>query len=101
MNEYRVGQLVNVTTSTAFQSNAGTAFDPEVVTFTVTDPAATSTDYVYGTDAEVTKNATGDYTLTIPVDAAGFWHYAIVGEQNDGSNRGSAFGRFLVRSLGV
>lgn len=97
-NSYEVGDRVEITTSTVFQNAAGTPFDPDTVTFEVKDPAGTTTSYVYGTDAEVTKNGTGDYSCTIDVDTAGTWRYYIIGEQSSGENRGADQGYFKVKA---
>lgn len=47
--------------------------DPGVVTIQVKTPAASTTAYVYGTDAEVTRIATGVYQIAFAVTAAGTW----------------------------
>lgn len=100
-NEYDVGDRIKLSTSTAFADSAGTAFDPDVVRFKVRDPAGTTTTYVYGTDANVTKVATGDYECEVDVDTAGMWLYRIEGEQSSGENRGADEGRFVVIIPGV
>lgn len=47
--------------------------DPSVVIGWTRTPSGTVTTYTYGTDSEVTKIDTGDYTLTFDVDTAGTW----------------------------
>lgn len=100
-NTYEVGDRVRIQTSTPFQDADETAFDPEVVTFEVKDPAGTTTAYVYLTDDEVSKIATGDYACDIDVDAAGTWRYYVLGEQSDGENRGADQGSFYVKAKGT
>lgn len=95
---YEKGDRIAITTSTPFQDASGSAFDPQVVTFKVTDPAGETTSYVYDEDSEVVKNDTGDYTCTIDVDSEGVWFYRIEGEQSDGENRGADEGNFKVVS---
>lgn len=99
-NEYDVGDRIDIYSSTAFQDNSGNVFDPDTVTFEVKDPNRTTTTYIYdqdgSQDASITKNGTGDYTLTIDVDTAGLWHYYIKGEQDSGQNRGADQGFFNV-----
>ena len=104
-NTYDTGDRVKIETSTdtggtLFQDADGTAFDPTTVTFTINEPRTASVDYVYGVDAEVTKNGTGDYTCTIDVDTPGIWYYRIAGD-NSGENRGADEGTFTVRQSSV
>lgn len=49
------------------------AVDPSVVKGWTRTPSGTVTTYTYGTDSEVAKVDTGDYTLTFDVDMAGTW----------------------------
>ena len=100
-NTYDPGDRVDLSTSTVFQDSDGTAFDPDVVTFIVNEPGVTSVEYVYGTDPEVVKNDTGDYTCTIDVETIGWWYYRIQGETSGGQNRGAAEGSFNVRESRV
>lgn len=95
-NKYDAGDRIEITTSTPFQNAAGTAFDPDVVRFKVKAPGVTAVTYTYGTDDEVTQNATGDYSCTIDVETAGDWYYRIEGETSDEVNRGADEGKFTV-----
>ena len=102
MNSYDLGDRIEIyNTATPFQNAAGTAFDPNIVRFKVKNPAGTTTTYTYGVDAQVTKNATGDYTCTIDVDSSGSWYYRIEGEQTGGENRGADEGSFYVKGTAV
>lgn len=96
-NTYEVGDRIRISTSTPFQDIDAVDIDPDVVTFTVKNPNGTSTDYIYGTDGEVTKAGTGDYDCDIDVDIAGRWYYYIIGETSGGVNRGAHQGYFDVR----
>ena len=96
-DEFEVGDRVEIYSSTVFQDKNGTAFDPDVVTFQVKGPGVSDwTDYVFGTDPEVTNPATGSYILAIDVETAGLWKYYIKGETAGGQNRGAARGELYV-----
>jgi len=96
-NTYEQGDRIRISTSTPFQDAAGVDTDPNTVTFEVKNPAGTTTSYVYGTDSNVTKAATGDYDCDIDVEAAGIWYYYIKGESSGGENRGADQGYFYVQ----
>jgi hypothetical protein len=55
-----------VLASVAFTNAAGAPTNPTAVTFMVRT-LNTQTDYVYGTDDEVTRPSTGTYVLTLPI----------------------------------
>jgi len=52
------------------------------------------TTYVYGTDSELVKDATGDYHFDVDVDEEGTWYYRIEGETSGGAKQGAAEGTF-------
>jgi len=58
-NTYDVGDLVQL--SVTFKNSAGTNTDPTTVTFKLQTPDAATTTYVYGTDSQLVKSATGVY----------------------------------------
>lgn len=58
-----------------FTDEDGNAVDPDTVTFSTYTPNGTLTSYVYGTDAEVGKSATGSYYADIVPDESGRWHF--------------------------
>ena len=60
-----------VTVTAAFVNDADAAVDPTTVTFHQQMPDGTITSYVYGTDAEVTKSSTGNYTFKRTATQAG------------------------------
>lgn len=69
----QIGQQ-SVATAT-FRNDAGTLADPSTVTFLFRTSAGVETDYVYGTDSEVTKTSTGVYEFTAPTYASTGPHY--------------------------
>lgn len=56
----------------------GSATDPTTVTFRVTPPSGTAVDYTYAA-AEVTRNATGDYSKGVPSGENGIWKCELIG----------------------
>ncbi len=48
--------------------------DPTTVTIRSLNPSLVETEYVYGTDSEVTRDSTGIYRLTLQLVAAGDWY---------------------------
>ena len=74
---------------------SGTAVDPSTVTAKwVIDPGGSITSYVYGVDAELVKNDTGDYYFDITIAAEGRHLYRLEGTGNNAAAQG---GVFLVR----
>jgi len=54
-----------------FRNASDALTDPTTVVFLYKDPRGQTTRYVYGTDSELTKNATGDYQVLITGSLAG------------------------------
>jgi len=77
-NEYDVGDLVRV--SLSFTNSSQAAADPTTVRGKLRDPSGNVTTYVYGTDAQLVKDATGAYHFDVAVDEAGDWRYRGEGE---------------------
>lgn len=76
MASYDIGDLVRV--SGAFTvSDVDT--DPTTVTVLYRDPSGNLTTLVYGEDASVVKDATGQYHLDISPDETGKWWFRWVG----------------------
>lgn len=73
MNQYDVGDLVRVTG--IFKDAAGVAFDPTTVAFKFKKPDRTITTYIYGTDAQLVKVATGNYRVDIDASVKGKYQY--------------------------
>jgi hypothetical protein len=61
------GQIVRITVD--FTGIDDVAGDPATVTFKTMNPCRVMASYVYGTDVQVTKPATGRYVLAIPSTA--------------------------------
>lgn len=56
-----------------FANTSGTATDPDTITWTLRAPSGVETDYVYGTDSEVTRSSAGVYVLAVALDQSGQW----------------------------
>ena len=87
INTYEIGDVVRC--SVAFTDSASAALDPDVVTFKVLTPAATTTTYVYGTDAELVKDSTGNYHVDVDATANGAYIYRFEGTTSAGGNQGA------------
>jgi hypothetical protein len=55
--------------------DAGVLVDPTTLNFAFEKPDATVTTYVYGTDAELVKDATGKYHVELTLDQSGWWSW--------------------------
>jgi len=76
------GSTVRITGE--FFDNEDVDTDPTTsVTFKLRSPAGVETSYVYGTDGEVQKQSTGNYTADIYVDEGGRWLYRWQAETGD------------------
>jgi len=73
INTYDIGDVARV--SAAFTDVNDAAADPSTVSLAFKDPSENVTTYIYGTDAEVVKDSTGNYHVDIALDEAGTWHY--------------------------
>lgn len=77
VNRYVRGALVRV--SAAFTNLAGSAVDPSVVRVKVRAPGQTTltqTSLLYGTDAALVKDSTGNYHADVDTTStAGIWYY--------------------------
>jgi hypothetical protein len=87
--DYIVGDVIQIYTSSVFADVAGTAFDPDVITFVAKSPSGAQTTYVYGTDAEVGRAATGSYYLNLELSEAGKWRVYASGATTAGAYRGA------------
>ena len=76
MNAYTVGTLVRLQ---ATFTVSGTVTDPTAVTFKLRDPIGTVTTYVYGTDAQLVKSATGVYYVDYTTAAEGLHAWRMTG----------------------
>lgn len=100
MSYYDIGDSLKLRTSTPFQvAITGVLIDPDIVTFTIKTPSNIKTEYVYGIDSEVIREAEGDYSLIIRPDIAGIWRYSISGTTSSGTALSATEGRFEVRQM--
>lgn len=78
-NRYSAGKTVRV--SMVFYNLSDVATDPDIVhLFYLVPGAASQTDLLYGTDAEVVKDSTGHYHSDIVVGQhSGIWSYGWAG----------------------
>ena len=92
-NSYDGGDLVRV--SLAFTDENGTDADPTTVRGRFRDPDGAITTYLYGTDAELVKDATGRYHFDVSPATSGEWRYR---GEGTGAVQAAAEGRFSVRA---
>ncbi len=76
LNIYKNGQKVRC--SVAF-TVSGVATDPTTVTCKVKDPSGNVTTYVYGTDAALVKDSTGNYHVDVTTDENKQWYFRFEG----------------------
>lgn len=74
-------------TGTITEVASGDAVDPTAVKAWTRSPAGTVTTYTYGTDAALTKTATGHYKLVFDVDTSGQWY---AGFYSNGNGKASS-----------
>lgn len=91
MNAYTLGSQVRL--SATFEVN-GVATDPTTVTFKVRAPSGTVTTYVYGTDVQLVKSATGVYYVDYTTAAEGLHAWRMAGT---GTAVGAEEQQFVVR----
>lgn len=92
INVYDVGDLVTV--SGAFTDTSDDPADPSTVSLAYTDPSGNVTTLVFGVDADVVKDSTGNYHVDVSVDEAGDWHYRWI---STGTGQGAQLGQFAVK----
>lgn len=76
-NVYDVGDKIRL--SAAFTDINEAAQDPGGVQFKIRDPSGTITTYVYGTDAALVKDSTGNYHVDYLIATAGRYRYRFAG----------------------
>ena len=74
MSSYDTGDLVRLTAR--FTDSSDAAVDPSTVTFKARNDTTTVT-YVYGTDPEVVKEATGVYHVDFDITVDGPWYFRV------------------------
>lgn len=72
--------------------------DPSEVSFRIQPEGGTITEYVYGTDSELTRSSDGAYAAEWLVSAAGFHQYRFIGSGDVQQEQGA---RFYVRPRNV
>lgn len=72
MNQYNVATTIRLS---AHFSVGGADTDPSTIKLHVRDPLDVVTEYEYGVDAEVVKDATGKYHADLDFDQSGIWGY--------------------------
>jgi len=70
-SRYAPGTTMELTAS--FTNAAGQASDPATIVFKTYSPNGQKASYTYGTDANVTKQSTGNYAATFVADVSGRW----------------------------
>lgn len=95
INKYDIGDKVTITGT--FTDANDSAVDPAAVRGHYKKPGETTITYIYGTDAELTKDATGVYSFDISLDVAGTWYYRM--DDNDANV--ATEGYFRVRESNV
>ena len=92
MNQYSKGDLVRC--SAAFATSAGAATDPTSVRFQVRNPAGTTTEYVYGTDAQLVRSSAGSFYVDVNANMVGTWRYRFY---STGTGQAADEGAFKVK----
>jgi hypothetical protein len=77
INVYDKGDLIRIPAE--FINYLDVVADPGVVRFKFTKPDGVIITYVYLTDAELVKDATGNYHVDLSLTQAGDWHYVWLG----------------------
>lgn len=70
-----------------FQSSSDDDVDPTTVTFVLRSPNGVETSYVYGTDAALVQDSTGDYHIDVVPDMGGRWSFAWISTGNGKATR--------------
>ncbi len=77
-NVYDIGDQARVSAAFTLVSN-GAAADPSAISCKVRKPDGTVTTLVYGTDAALVKDSTGNYHADVTIDQFGRWFYRFTG----------------------
>ncbi len=92
-NTYDIGDMVSMTAS--FKDSSGSMFvDPTTLTFTLLKPDKSTVQYVYGTNAELIRDALGKYRVDYVPTVSGNYHYRFAGT---GSAQVADEGYFTVK----
>lgn len=82
-SKYFVGAAVSL--SASFTNSDVTPSDPDTVTLNLRSPNCQSFTYVYGTDANVTRQSAGNYAAIVTPNCAGRWFTRWEGTDPDGN----------------
>lgn len=93
VKRFKVGQQPTLAVSITVD---GELTDPSALTFQLYDPERKLTEYVYGTDSELVRDATGEYHVRWPVTLEGPHRYRFVNEDEDGVAVGADEWQFIV-----
>lgn len=84
VNSYWPGQSVKIESTWTIKLS-GAAYDPEVLRFKYRPAAGNLVEYVYGTDAEITRIGDGQYRVfVVTTDNPGLWRYRWEAETSAG-----------------
>jgi len=75
---YDIGDRIRCTV--VFQTLLSVDSDPTTITARLRKPDGTKTVYIYLTNAELVKDATGKYHFDVDITASGFWYYRFEGK---------------------
>ena len=84
-----------------YQDYSGTYLNPDSVSLLVTNPNGTTSTYVYGTDDEIERSATGIYNGDIYVSELSgrwFWRWEASNGSGDATVYAPTEGSFVVQS---
>lgn len=73
INEYDKGDSVRCRAT--FKDSSNALIDPTAVSFKYKNPSGTITTLVYGTDAALVKDSTGNYHVDVNANQSGTWYY--------------------------
>lgn len=91
---YDIGDIVKLH-AVLQDSDTEEYLEPGVLTLKIKSPTGTQTNYVYGTDPEITKESTGRYLAEVEPDVPGAWGYRWVSTI---TNKAAQAGKFFVRT---
>lgn len=79
MNVYDVGDKATLRALFTNDHTPPEPADPSALTFYIKQPDGTVTEYVYGTDTELVRDAIGSYHVDWPITAHGVYWYLFAG----------------------
>lgn len=79
MTVYDIGDKATLRASFTDDSSPAQPADPSALTFYLKLPDGTVTEYVYGTDAELVRDAVGEYHVDWTITVHGVYWYLFAG----------------------